>query len=403
MNVGSSTIALRIQNNMERLNVTTKNHIEKLASGLKINRASDDAAGLRISEKMRSQIRGLDMSINNATDGISMLQTADGGLSAIGDLLQRMHELTVKAQNGIHTIEDQRSIANEYEQCKKEIDRIAETTTFNGKHLLNESSGPIKVIKGEEVVGDAYTPAHSRDKIDFSTVRDGTEFIVKIDEQKYHFTVTDGTTAVELDSTAISINKSQTNYEKAEMLAQTVENKIGTVAVEVYKTYPDDGKQHTILIFADDCIEGQKISMEINYESPVIKIGNSKDDVVHLEFNAATTKDLEIDQTNVQTVKNANIANKKIQDAIEMIANFRGNLGATQNRIEYAIKRVVLERTNTQAAESRIRDTDMAKEMVKYTKNQLLQKTSISMLSQANQEGGRVLSLIGNKVRDNKE
>ena len=115
MNVGNTSLLLKIQNSLaESTNVTVK-HTEKLASGIRINRAGDDAAGLKISEKMRSQIRGLDMALDNATDGISMIQTAEGGLSAIGDLLQRMSELSIKAVNGIHTDEDLRNIQSEYE------------------------------------------------------------------------------------------------------------------------------------------------------------------------------------------------------------------------------------------------------------------------------------------------
>lgn len=397
MNVGNTALSLRIQNKLQAMNGEVVKNTEKLASGLRINRAGDDAAGIKISEKMRSQIRGLDMSIDNGTDGISMLQTAEGGLETITDLLHRMNELTIKAVNGTYTESDLNKISIEYEQCKREIDRIAETTTFNGKHLLNINTGETKLTKGTSRTGTATMVANARDKLDFSTIGDGNEFIVKIDDEEHRFTFCYGEKNVSDGSTRVGITGNETNEEKAEKLAEAIENKIGTVGVDVHASYPDDGKQYTIAIFALTEVEGQTISMDMKTNAPVIKLGNNHEDVLYVNLKSVTADSLGIKETNVNTIKEANEATKKISEALDTINAHRANLGAAQNRIEYAIDRITIERENTTAAESRIRDVNMAEEMVKYTKNQIIQQTAQSMLSQANQENGRVLGILAER------
>lgn len=400
MNVGNSILAIRIQNNVRSLSTTMQEHTEKLASGIRINRAADDAAGLKISEKMRSQIRGLEMSIDNATDGISMLQTADGGLSAIGELLQRMNELSIKAVNGVHTQDDLDKISIEYEQCKKEIDRIAETTTFNGKKLLNINTGVTKVEKGTSVVGNILLPANAKDKIDFSTIGDGNEFIVKKDDEEYRFLFTySENQIVPHGSVKVKLTGKETNREKAEKLEEAIEDTISGVKANIYNSYPDDGKNYTIAVTSLNLIDGEKIELSMEADVPIIKVGNNQDDRIFLNFKSVTANDLDVKNTSVLTAKDAQEATKKINQAIENITTHRANLGTTQNQLENAIKRVTIEQENTTASESRIRDIDMAKEMVKYAKNQIIQQTAISMLSQANQSGISVLSLLSNNYQ----
>ena len=397
MNVGNVSLILKLQNNLKEItNQTTKNS-EKLASGIRINRAGDDVAGLKISEKMRSQIRGLDMAVDNATDGISMLQTAEGGLSQIGDLLQRMNELTIKASNGIHTAQDISNIEIEYEQCKKEIDRIAQTTTFNGKQLLNVNTGETKIKKGTSQEGTTMIPANAKDIIDFSTIGDGNEFIIKIDdiEQKYQFVY--GNANAPTGITAVRLNGTETNQEKAQKLKEAIETSQSEVNVQIYADTPNDQKNYIIEIESNSVAEGQKIEIDMKVNAPVIKVGNTQKDIIYLELKSVTTNDLGIKETKISTTEEAKNATEKIAKAIETISQHRGKLGTTQNQIEYTIKRITAEQENITASESRIRDVDMAEEMVKFTKNQIVQQTAISMLGQANQEGAMVLRLLGNR------
>ena len=397
MNIGNSIVALRVQNNIERLDNQITKQTEKLSSGIRINRASDDAAGLNISEKMRSQIRGLDMSIDNATDGISMIQTAEGGLQQISDLLQRMNELSIKAVNGINTAEDLEKISIEYDQLKNEIDRIAETTTFNGKKLLNVTTGETKLVEGMKKVSTSVNTARTTATIDFSTVGDGNEFIIKKDDQEYRFTFSYGNeTSIRDGNIKVSFTGKETNEEKAEKLAEAIEDNVSDVVVGVRSVVPKDEKNYLFTITGTDYppTAGQVIDISMETNAPIIKVGNSFDDVIFLNFKSATTTSLGVDSTSLKTMEDAKEATKKIQQAISDVSEIRGNLGATQNRLEYAINRITIEKENTEASESRIRDLDMAKEMVTNAKTRIIQQTSLSMLAQANQSGGSVLVLL---------
>ena len=243
---------------------------EKLSSGYKINRAADDAAGLSISEKMRSQIRGLNKASDNAQDGISLIQVAEGALNETHSILQRMNELATQAANDTNTSVDRQSIKDEIEQLNEELDRISTTTQFNKKDLLTGG------FSGKLQVG---------------------------------------------------------------------------------------------------ALEGQTMDVKISL--------------------AVSAKGLNVSAVEVSTNVKAGDAMKFIQDAIESVSKQRSKLGAIQNRLEHTINNLDTNAENTQAAESRIRDTDMADEMVQYSKNNILSQAGQSMLAQANQQTQGVLSLLG--------
>lgn len=396
MHIGSSLSTLKIQNNIAKLNTIATKGNEKLASGIRINRAADDAAGLNISEKMRAQIRGLDMSIDNATDGISMLQTAEGGLAKITDLFHRMNELSVKAVNGINTAEDLNKISIEYEQCKCEIDRIAETTTFNGKQLLNINVGETKTATTLTMVGTNSFSARSHEKIDFSTIGDGNEFYIKKGNEEYRFKFTYKDSGGSNGAIKVRLNGDESNEEKAYKLVQAIDSNISDVRVEAIGTWPDDKKSYTISVISRTPNEGEKIELGVKTYAPIIKVGNKEDDIIFLNFNSVTSKDLGVRDTSVLSVKEADNASRKINDAITMVSTIRGKLGATQNRLEYTINRITIESENTNIAESRIRNVDMAEQMVSSVKTRILQQSAISMLAQANQSGDMVLKLLKN-------
>ncbi len=246
---------------------------EKLSSGYKINRAGDDAAGLAISEKMRRQIRGLTQASANAQDGISCVQTAEGALAEVHDMLQRMNELAVKSSNGTMTTVDRGYIDSEVQQLKSEINRVATTTTFNEQNLL-----------------------------------DGTF------------------------SAADSLNL-----------------QVGAEA-------------------------GQSISFKID---------------------SMRTSDLAISNTSVSTYALAQTAIDDIKTSLQSISAQRSDLGAIQNRLEHTIKNLDNVVENTTAAESQIRDTDMATQMVQYSNNNILAQAGTAMLAQSNQANQNVLSLLG--------
>ena len=289
-----------VQHNMQaantnrQLSITTGDqakNTEKLSSGYRINRAGDDAAGLSISEKMRSQIRGLDKASTNAQDGISLIQTAEGALNESHAILQRMNELATQAANDTNTTADRNAIQAEINQLTSEIDRIQSTTAFNTMNLL-----------------------------------DGT------------FT-----------------NKNL---------------QVGSLS-------------------------GQKISISIqNMNASTIFSAASTKSVTNT-YTASVALSAACSKLSVKSFSAAGLAMKTIQDAIQKVSAQRSNLGAIQNRLEHTIKNLDTSSENTQAAESRIRDTDMAKTMVEYSKNNILAQAGQSMLAQANQANQGVLSLLG--------
>jgi len=395
MNVSNKRLLLQTQNQVGHSTNIVAKSTERLASGLRINRAADDATGLNISEKMRSQIRGLDMAIDNATDGISMIQTAEGGMNAITDLLHRMRELAIKASSGVLTKQDTDNISNEFQECKKEIDRIAETTTFNGKKLLNINSGKIYVEKGMERTGTATSVAAARDIVDFSTVGDGTIIKIQHGDELYQFEYDYDNSKVSGETIGITLKGGETNEQKADLLTQAIEQASGnTLRANSYQRYSDDDRQHTLYILAKDPEENQKLTIDYEYHAPALQIGNSSDDIFYLTLRSMTTRDLGINNTGIQTFQDADKAILAIDDAFKKVVEQRVSLGVAQNSVEYTINRLNIERENTQASESRIRDIDMAKEMVSYVKNQIISNSSVGMLSQANQDNGDVLQLV---------
>ena len=289
-----------VQHNMQaantnrQLSITTGDqakNTEKLSSGYRINRAGDDAAGLSISEKMRSQIRGLDKASTNAQDGISLIQTAEGALNESHAILQRMNELATQAANDTNTTADRNAIQAELNQLTSEIDRIQSTTAFNTMNLL-----------------------------------DGT------------FT----------------------------------------------------GKNLQV-----GSLSGQKISIDITKMSASAIFGGTTSYVDNSSMKASEALGAANTNIKVDSFSHAGAAMETIQKAIQTVSAQRSNLGAIQNRLEHTIKNLDTASENTQAAESRIRDTDMAKTMVEYSKNNILAQAGQSMLAQANQANQGVLSLLG--------
>jgi len=287
------------QNSNRMLGITTTQQAkssEKLSSGYKINRAADDAAGLSISEKMRRQIRGLTQASSNAQDGVSLVQTAEGALTEVQDMLQRMNELSVKAANGTLQTVDRNYIQSEVDNLTSEINRVASTTTFNEQNLL-----------------------------------DGT-------------------------------------FTKKMLQVGSEGNLTGNVH------------------------EGQEINININ-KMDFGTITNTSTD-----FNSAIKTGSSLSPKNAELkVTTATLAKSSInvvKNALQNVSTMRSNLGAIQNRLEHTIKNLDNVVENTTSAESAIRDTDMATEMVKYSNNNILAQAGQSMLAQANQSNQGVLSLL---------
>jgi flagellin len=377
---------------------------EKLSSGYKVNRAADDAAGLSISEKMRKQIRGLDQASANASDGISAVQTAEGALTEVHDMLQRMNELAVKASNGTMSEDDRQTLQDEVDQLLTEIDRVAETTKFNETYLLkgNEDKNVTVTcsaydagIKGyfSKTSGGARSTtvanAQGIDTVYFTvTFTQGEKVTIAGKEYVVDTNTADG--KYETSNTS-SINvKDAMNLMKAE-LEQA--NKIGDTNGDSSVTATADNtvgvKVFTIKKGTSTTKGALDFSLHVGADADMTnKIGVS--------INSMDTKGLGIHKLNVRDVNgmSGTYAIDAISEAVSRVSKTRSALGAIQNRLEHTIKNLDNIVENTTAAESQIRDTDMADEMVKYSNNNILAQAGQSMVAQANQANQGVLSLL---------
>ena len=426
---------------------------EKLSSGYRINRAADDAAGLTISEKMRKQIRGLDQASTNAQDGVSAVQTAEGALTEVHSMLQRMNELATQASNGTNSQADRDAIQDEIDQLNTEIDRVAETTKFNEIYLLKGDSGKKTInmeahdagLKGTLVDNGDGTASFAMDALaagDKVSIG-GKEYTIgsTADEAKalYAGVAVDGSETVTVNGTEYTVQDTTPDTGAGEISKADLDALVVAGATVEY-----DGTSITVMNDPDgDCIDDNNatvVSAEVAYDLAAAellaanRIGDTlgSADVINnddgtfditlgqaevanvLSFNLHVGADADLTnkiQVNIETmnseylgIKGLNVSDTTgmaatyaidaIADAISKVSSQRSSLGAVQNRLEHTIANLDNVVENTTAAESRIRDTDMAEEMVEYSKNNILAQAGQSMLAQANQSTQGVLSLL---------
>jgi flagellin len=379
-------MALRINQNISALTagrnlrltdeLRTKS-LEKLSSGLRINKASDDAAGLGISEKLRAQIAGLSQAQRNAQDGISLIQTAEGALSESSSLLVRMRELAVQASSESITDADRVNIGNEIEQLIDEIDRIAETTEFNTRKLLDG------------------TMAGTKEKVDASVeIKSGAGILDGVSVET-EASVTDVTYQIKLVANGSSID--------AAIFSSSTGTQIGTiesidlaeqsttidgVQITIAQATSDDvGKVAYINAFAEVDAVSEDNSLEFH-------IGANIGQTTKIGVDAMGAGELGVEEVSISTVVQAQNAIGQIDRAISRIADERSALGAVQNRLEHTINNLNVASENLSASESRIRDVDMASEMTQYTRHQIMMQAGVAMLAQANMSPQIVLSLL---------
>ena len=403
---------LTAMNSNRMLGVTTSTQAkstEKLSSGYKINRAADDAAGLSISEKMRKQIRGLTQASSNAQDGISAVQTAEGALNEVQDMLQRMNELAVKAANGTNSEDDRNYIQDEVNQLIKEIDRVSTTTKFNETYLLKGddtatftkptattvtfADGDANGIKAK-ITLDLSDAKATSGKSDITFSFAGKNYSVRAEEN-------DDKVAI-AKKLAQAIKADPIEDEAAGKFTVT-DNADGTIDIEAAsdKAVKSDKISATAfsvkssgvltlnLHVGADSTSDNQISVDIKQMSATVlglKTGNST--------TGDATGDLDTLLVNGKDDKNARAAIDTIASALQEVSKQRSALGAAQNRLEHTISNLDNVVENTTSAESSIRDTDMATEMVKYSNNNILAQAGQAMLAQANQSNQGVLSLL---------
>lgn len=346
--------------------------MEKLSSGLRINKAGDDAAGLAISEKMRGQIRGLDQASRNAQDGISLIQTAEGGMNEIHSILQRMRELSVQSANDTNTTVDRGALNGEVTQLKGEIDRIAGQTQFNTKNLLN---GDVTTALDKDTATSTLLGDGAFDSISFSGLAAGTWTLASQADNSY--TLTDGTSTlisnIPTPAAAGTISFGGPNGQ--------------TVTINVNNSYAADAFD----TLAFDVTSSGSLSLQIGANANQ-NLSVSIDDM--RITGGGTAEMAALSAATVDTQANANTAVTTINNAIEKVSSSRASLGAYQNRLEHTINNLNTSSENLTAAESRIRDVDMAKEMMNFSKNNILSQAAQAMLAQANSQPQGILQLL---------
>lgn len=390
MRINTNIQALDAQRNLTSTANAMSKSIEKLSSGLRINRAADDAAGLSISEKLRAQVRGLAQAQRNAQDGISMIQTAEGALTEVHDMLQRMRELAVQGSNDTLSSQDAAAINTEVQQLRSEVDAIRSRTKFNGKSLL--TGGLTTTIGGSTatdlVVNDAVTGAATDTSvvtsIDVSGAQSGTTFTFS--GSGTSLTLTRGSDSVSqtLSTSAIAANGSQTLDFSALGVKITLVSTAGQTAANVVVGLTDT---------ANDTI------VTTGTGAANLQIGANAADSLSISFSdvsiAALALTTTLDNYNTtQSVTNSQAMITALDTAIQSVSTSRAGLGARQNRLEHTINSLGVTYENISASESRIRDADIATEMTQFTKTQILQQAGTAILAQANQVPQGVLSLL---------
>ena len=399
---------MRINHNITAINAhrqltansgLTSKSLQKLSSGLRINSAGDDAAGLAISEKMRTQIRGLAKAQANAQDSISMIQTAEGSLQEVSDILQRMRELSVQSMNGILSDSEKDALAAELNQLRQEVDRIAETSKFNNTYLLKGTLG--MSIDQEE----GTTKLYKADGKSFMTGINSVDIAAA--EQNTLYTITasvkDGKTVLTMEYTVYKRDDKGNILEDG--VTYTATGKID------YDRVSDGNTFSGVILFSDDNDKNAGIKLNVSYinltsiggitiktsegGSTKLHIGaNSEDAPLKIEMPDLRAEALGIDELDVSSTAHAQETMEKIDAALTKLNSVRGDLGAYQNRLEYTLNSLSASEENLTAAESRIRDVDMAKEMVAYTQANIIYQSATTMLAQANQQPQTVLQLL---------
>jgi len=397
---------MRINHNVASMNTNrslgvnrgnTQKSLEKLSSGLRINRAGDDAAGLAISEKMRGQIRGLDQASRNSQDSISLIQTAEGALNESHSILQRMRELSVQSANDTNTDSDRKELQAEVKQLVAELDRIGNTTEFNTKKLLDGSAvGVRESVKGSmgmnnnsSVVISTMTAAQAlaenkstyNGAVTLVRVKGSTTAAVTAGDYKV-ITKSGGEVAATLGGKYISVSAGELHVVSSTIVKSAGVNiNSGLSAMKV-------GESIT-LVFG----KTQSASSDLK-NSIMSQIGANSGQTMFISVEDMRAKAIGVDTIDVSTKWGAATAIETVNNAISQVSHQRSSLGAIQNRLEHTIKNLDTASENLQASESRIRDVDMAKEMTEFTKNNILSQAAQAMLAQANQQPQSVLQLL---------
>lgn len=425
--------SIKAGNSLDKANKKRSSAMEKLSTGLKINRASDDAAGLTISEGMKIKIMGLQQATSNSQDGISLVQTAEGALSEIQSVLQRVRELAVQASNGTYTSDDRENIQKEVSQAIKQVDSIRNTTQFNSRKLI-DGSASTGAVSGNWYDGwqvEHITPG-AIDGSNGNPINENTLlYNVKDLNNNYLFPPnSQNTITLKYNYSGVGYEKSlsincDNNTTVGDVLAKLNDENVSTSISNEYVgtdsfvvTLPlevDEAPSSSWSMSVTDTKTGstvepantfffnngnfgtsRSIPANSNNGQIILQIGSTSNsfDSMKININDMGVKALGIEELGVSTQLQANTAISKLDTAIDKVSSERAKLGSYQNRLEHTINNLGVSSQNITEAEAQITDTDMAKEMMKYSKEGILSQATMAMLVQANDEPKNMVELL---------
>ncbi|MCI9438506.1 MAG: flagellin FliC3 [Lachnospiraceae bacterium] len=376
MRINYNVSAMLANNKLANNDNLLSKSIERLSSGLKINAAKDNPAGLAMAKRMDAQLEGLSVANQSAGDGVSIIETADGAMSEISEMLQRLNELAIKAANGPESESDRKVIQEEVDQLTEEIDRVATVTEFNGQRLLNGEFSQKGYVNGNL---DVKVSSYSRNVT--AKIYNIKELVIEenpmpANESERYTVKADLTNGGFPDGATASIRDNLVTIQGVNGFEMTLDLTSVLEGGSVPVTVPD-------------------LEIDATGIGPmIIQVGANEGQVMAIDIPEISLREMGIEKLDVKTEKAATEAIDRIDGAIQFISSIRGRLGAYQNRLESTINTLDVTSENMTAAYSRIMDVDMAEEMTNYTTYQVMTQAATSMLAQANERPSQVLQLL---------
>ena len=380
MKINYTASAVLASNSLANNDDLLAKSLERLSSGLKINRAKDNPAGLAMANRMNAQLEGLSKANRNAGDGVSIIETADGAMTEISEMLQRMNELAVKSANGLESDTDRGVIQDEVRQLKEEITRVAESTEFNGQRLLNGQFSKRGYTNDTDIKVQSYSMDVAEKIYNIQSLEIG------LDPLTNKYTVTNfqagdglppGTTA-SMENNIVTIQGPEGFELKLDLTDVDLSQVTQAAPLDVVQGNP----------------EGQLQVHVTGIGAMRLQIGANEGQVLEVDIPRVSLRDMGIEDLEVTSKDSATAAIDRIDGAIQYVSSVRGRLGAYQNRLESTINSLDVTTENMTGAYSRIMDVDMAEEMTTYTSQQVLTQAGTSMLAQANERPSQVLQLL---------
>ncbi|MCM5679395.1 flagellin [Schlegelella sp. S2-27] len=392
--INTNINSLTAQRNLNSSQSSLATSMQRLSSGLRVNSAKDDAAGLAIAERMNTQVRGLNVAARNANDGISLAQVAEGALGKVGDMLQRMRELAVQAANATNSEADRGALQAEVQQLRDEINRVAKQTAFNGQKLLDGSFSAatfqIGANSGESITVAALTDASAEG---LSDINYGEAEVASIDATAVTSLdeIAAGDLSIFVDTEEFelpAINEAATAEERLGQTVEAINRRSADTGVTAYLAREDDGT-YTMQI-RSSALDENGDALDVTFSG----FATETTGVSAADMDTTATNVGGIDELSIETSEDAWLAIQQIDDALDQVNSARATLGAVQSRFENAVSNIQIQSENTAAARGRIMDADFAAETANLSRAQILQQAGTAMVAQANQLPQQVLSLL---------